>query len=119
MKRLTLVAAALVFIGGLSCTALEPADPIDGPPTLSGPVLDVANQGQRLLIQSHPPDRSSGTAWIEVVDETVLYEHGGKRLGAGSIRPGDVLSVWTTYPVLRSDPAQATAQAIVVDPGTP
>ena len=119
MRLSSMLGTVLVFIGGASCTAVEPTDLMKGPPTLSGPVLEVANQGERLLIQFQPADRSSGTAWIEVVAATTLYKRGGERLRASSIHPGDVLSVWTTYPILRSDPAQTTAQAIVVDPAGP
>jgi len=119
MRTMSSVAVALVLIGGVSCAAVEPTDFTSGPPTLSGPVLEVANHGGRLLIQFQPADRSSGRVWIDVVRETTLRTRSGERVSSASIRPGDVLNVWTTYPMLRSDPAQTTAQAIVVDPVTP
>lgn len=119
MRTLSAIAVALVLFGGVSCSAVEPKDLTTGPPTLSGPVLEVANQGDRLVIQAYPPDRSSGRVWIEVIRATTLHNRSGERVTKASIRPGDAIEVWTTYPMLRSDPGQTTAEAIVVDPLAP
>lgn len=125
MRSIVRVAATLLLLGGVGCQSREPVGsnaPLTNSvptsvPQYRGPVLEVDPVGPRYLIQYQPVGASTGRVWIGVRADTKVQAPGGGAVASASVRRGMVLSVWTTQPLLESDPAQTTGDTIVVERG--
>ena len=87
-----------------------------------GPIVQVDSAGaegrtnRRLLMQVQPPGAWSGRIWFGVSDSTHLVCRSGERLDPSApLTPGTTVSAWTRM-VMESDPGQAFADTLIVDP---
>jgi hypothetical protein len=122
MRLSTCLAALCLVLGGLGCRASETTGggaAIDasalGAPDFRGPVLAVEETPRRFLIQYRAEGVNSGRIWFGFREDTRIRRPSGARVAAADIRPGAILSVWTSHPILESDPAQGVADTIVVE----
>ena len=122
MRLSTCLAALCLVLGGIGCRASETMGgdaAIDasalGAPDFRGPVLAVEETPRRFLIQYRPEGVNSGRIWFGLLEGTRIRRPNGARVAATDIRPGAVLSVWTSHPILESDPAQGVADSIVAE----
>jgi hypothetical protein len=122
MRLSTCLAALCLVLGGIGCRASETMGgdaAIDasalGAPDFRGPVLAVEETPRRFLIQYRSEGVNSGRIWFGLLEGTRIRRPNGARVAAADIRPGAVLSVWTSHPILESDPAQGVADSIVAE----
>lgn len=87
-----------------------------------GPIVQVdsagpgGGKGRRLLVQVQPPGAWSGRIWFGVGESTHLVCRSGDRLDPSApLTPGMTVSAWTRM-ILESDPGQAFADTLIVDP---
>ena len=122
--------SALLFVG-LATSACrpeqgDPSPPRDarsampaGAPSITGIVTAVQPDG-RIRIEERPDETAgSAKAVVRLSDGATLLHRSGAPAAIDAIRNGVRVSAWFTGPVMESYPVQATANAIVIEPGSP
>ena len=126
---LVLASSAACSRGQASGRALSACPPVsgdghrpEGEGWYHGPIVQVdsagagGTRGRRLLVQVQPPGAWSGRIWFGVSESTHMVCRSGERLDPSApLTPGMTVSAWTPM-IMESDPGQASADTLIVDP---
>ena len=136
LRKSAAAAALLVLASSAACSrgqapgrALSACPPDSGDVRLPegegwhhGPIVQVdsagaeGRSGRRLLVQVQPAGAWSGRIWFGVGESTHLVCRSGERLDPSApLTPGMTVSAWAQM-IMESDPGQAFADTLIVDP---
>lgn len=127
MRRTSSLALALLLATtAAGCSRTEPSASdsagslldatVAGQPDYLGPILERDRAG-RILVQYRQAGVNSGRIWFAVREDTRIVRRSGRPAAAGELQPGLMVSIWTDEPLMESDPAQTSADAIVIEGG--
>jgi hypothetical protein len=117
------LAAAAALAGATACsprdgavppTSTRTADLPDEPPSISGFVTAIGDDG-RVRIEERPDDHSGYEKAVARIDGARIVRRSGAAATAADVAVGQRVSAWFTGPVMESYPVQATASVVVIE----